>query len=65
MSFASRRPLLAQASHGALSLTAGFVAGVALFLAIGASPTDAVVSAASLAALVALVRTLTRGLQPS
>jgi len=58
MSTASRLPVLERASHGAISLVAGFLAGFALFLAIGASTGDAVFSALALAALVAVTRTL-------
>lgn len=64
MSTASRRPVFQRASHGALSLVAGFLAGVVLFLAIGASADDAVFSAFALAALVAATRTLVRSVVP-
>ena len=58
MSTATRTPAVERASHGALSLVAGFLAGLVLFLAIGASTGDAVFSALALAALVAVTRTL-------
>ncbi len=61
MSTANRLPAVERASHGAVSLVAGFLAGLGLFLAIGASTGDAVFSALVLAALVALTRALTRG----
>jgi hypothetical protein len=48
--------------HGAVSLLGGFVAGYVLFIAIGSSPSDALFSALSLAALVAAWRVL---VQPS
>lgn len=59
MSTASRLPFIERASHGALSLAAGFLAGLVLFLSIGASTGDAVFSALALAALVAATRSLT------
>jgi len=59
MSTATRVPVAERASHGVVSLAAGFLAGLALFLGIGASTSDAVFSALALAALVALTRTLT------
>ncbi|WP_324663997.1 hypothetical protein [Haloarcula sediminis] len=54
-------PAVERASHGAVSLAAGFLAGFALFLAIGASTGDAAFSALALAALVAVTRLLSRG----
>ncbi|NLV14995.1 hypothetical protein [Haloarcula argentinensis] len=48
--------------HGVVSFLGGFVAGYLLFVAIGSSPSDAVFSALTLAALVAAWRVLT---QPS
>ena len=45
--------------HGVVSLLGGFIAGYLLFIAIGSSPSDAVFSALSLAALVAAWRVLT------
>ena len=60
MSTASRLPVVERASHGAISLVAGFLAGFVLFLTIGASTGDAVFSALALAALVAVTRTLSR-----
>jgi hypothetical protein len=59
MSIARRRPV-ERASHGVVSLAAGFLSGFVLFLAIGAATGDAVFSALSLAALVAVTRGLTR-----
>ena len=59
MSTATRTPAVERASHGALSLVAGFLAGLVLFLAIGASTGDAVFSALALASLVAVTRALT------
>ncbi|MDS0283412.1 hypothetical protein [Haloarcula onubensis] len=59
MSTASSLPV-ERVSHGAVSLAAGFLAGLTLFLAIGASTADAVFSSLALAALVAVTRTLTR-----
>ncbi|WP_336337839.1 hypothetical protein [Haloarcula brevis] len=44
--------------HGAVSLLGGFVAGYALFVAIGSSHGDALFSALSLAGLVAAWRVL-------
>lgn len=61
MSTATQTPTVQRASHGAVSLAAGFLTGLALFLAIGASTGDAVFSALTLAALVAVTRVLTRG----
>jgi len=58
MSTARPGPVVQRASHGALSLVAGFLAGLVLFLAIGAATGDAVFSALALAALVAVTRTL-------
>jgi len=60
MSISSRRPVLQRVSHGAVSLVAGFCAGLALFLAIGAAMGDAVFSALALAALVAVSRSMPR-----
>jgi hypothetical protein len=60
MSTASHLPVVERASHGAVSLFAGFLAGLALFLGIGASTGDAVFSALALASLVAVTRVLTR-----
>ena len=60
MSIATHAPV-ERATHGAVSLAAGFLAGFALFLAIGATTGDAVFSALSLAALVAVTRVLTQG----
>ncbi|WP_277541930.1 hypothetical protein [Haloarcula laminariae] len=60
MATAGPAPLAQRASHGAVSLAAGFLAGLALFLAVGASAGDAVFSALALAALVAVTRTLLR-----
>jgi len=45
-------------THGAVSLTAGFLAGFALFVLIGAAVDDAAFSALALALLVTLSRTL-------
>ena len=59
MSTARPLPVVERASHGAVSLLAGFLAGLALFLAIGAATGDAVFSALGLAALVAVTRALT------
>ncbi|WP_135304045.1 hypothetical protein [Haloarcula amylovorans] len=47
-----------RASHGVVSLVAGFLTGFALFLTIGAAPNDALFSAVSIALLVALSRSL-------
>jgi len=60
MSTANPLPAVEQASHGAVSLAAGFLAGLGLFIAVGASTGDAVFSALALAALVAVTRALTR-----
>lgn len=51
-------PVVERASHGVVSLAAGFLAGLSLFLAIGASTGDAVFSALAIAALVAITRSL-------
>ena len=58
MSTASYMPVVERASHGVVSLAAGFLAGLSLFLAIGASTGDAVFSALAIAALVAITRSL-------
>jgi hypothetical protein len=60
MSTSTPRRVASRAGHGAVSLTAGFVAGLALFLAIGAATGDAVFSALSLAVLVTVGRYLNR-----
>jgi len=58
MSTRRESPLVRRASHSAVSLAAGFLTGVVLFLALGAALNDAVFSALTLAALVAASRTL-------
>lgn len=58
MSTQGRSPLVRRASHSAVSLTAGFLAGLLLFLVLGAATNDAVFSAFALAVLVAASRTL-------
>jgi len=58
MSIRTRFPLLGQASHSAISLVSGFVAGLTVFLLLGARLNDAVFSALVLAAVVAGSRTL-------
>ncbi|MFU1782451.1 hypothetical protein ACM16X_13800 [Haloarcula japonica] len=62
MSTRTRAAVSHTTRHGVVSLLGGFVAGYLLFIAIGSSPSDAVFSALSLAALVAAWRVLT---QPS
>ncbi|MFY4811661.1 hypothetical protein ACOJIV_02990 [Haloarcula sp. AONF1] len=62
MSTRTRATVSHATRHGVVSLLGGFVAGYLLFIAIGSSPSDAVFSALSLAALVAAWRVLT---QPS
>ncbi|GAA5432374.1 hypothetical protein [Haloarcula japonica] len=62
MSTRTRAAVSHSTRHGVVSLLGGFVAGYLLFIAIGSSPSDAVFSALSLAALVAAWRVLT---QPS
>lgn len=64
MSTASHRPVVERASHGVVSFAAGFLAGLVLFLAIGASTGDAVFSSLALAATVAVTRTLSRRARP-
>jgi len=48
------------ASHGAVSLTAGFLTGLLFFLALGAAAEDAVFSALALALVVAVSRGLAK-----
>jgi hypothetical protein len=60
MSTTTPRRVVSRASHGAVSLTAGFIAGLVMFLAVGAATGDAVFSALSLAVLVTLGRYLNR-----
>ncbi|WP_254272038.1 hypothetical protein [Haloarcula marina] len=60
MSTVGRTPVRRRASHGAVSLAAGFLAGFAFFVTIGAATGDAVFSALSLALLVAAHRALFR-----
>ncbi|MBX0323727.1 hypothetical protein EGH21_11880 [Halomicroarcula sp. F13] len=60
MATAGSRPVHRRVSHGAVSLVAGFLAGLALFLAVGAATDDAVFSALSLALVVAVSRALVR-----
>jgi len=60
MSTARPNPVVRRASHGVVSLTAGFCTGLLFFLAIGAAADDAVFSALALALLVAV----SRGLAP-
>ncbi|QIO23997.1 hypothetical protein [Haloarcula sp. JP-L23] len=60
MSTARPLPIGPRVSHGAVSLVTGFLAGLALFLAIGATAGDAVFSALSLALVVTVSRTLIR-----
>ncbi|AAV48145.1 hypothetical protein G9463_07880 [Haloarcula sp. JP-Z28] len=62
MSTRTRAAVSHSTRHGVVSLLGGFIAGYLLFIAIGSSPSDAVFSALSLAALVAAWRVLT---QPS
>ena len=62
MSTRTRETVSHSTRHGVVSLLGGFIAGYLLFIAIGSSPSDAVFSALSLAALVAAWRVLT---QPS
>jgi len=59
MSTESRRPIARRATHGAVSLTAGFLTGIVLFVVIGAALNDAVFSALVLAIVVAVSRVLT------
>lgn len=59
MSTEGRRPIARRATHGAVSLTAGFLTGIALFVVIGAALNDAVFSALVLAIVVAVSRVLT------
>ena len=58
MSTARQPAVVERASHGVVSLVAGFLSGFVLFLAIGAATGDAVFSALAIAGLVALTRTL-------
>lgn len=50
--------VLRHASHGVVSLTAGFLTGLLFFLALGAAINDAVFSALALALIVAVSREL-------
>ncbi|KOX94436.1 hypothetical protein AMS69_00835 [Haloarcula rubripromontorii] len=59
MSTRTRAAAFHSTRHGIVSLLGGFVAGYLLFIAIGSTPSDAVFSALSLAALVAAWRVLT------
>ena len=56
MSTAPSGPVVRHASHGAVSLLAGFLTGFALFVAVGAATTDATFSALVLALFVTLTR---------
>ncbi|MBX0295097.1 hypothetical protein [Haloarcula nitratireducens] len=58
MATAEPVPVARRASHGVVSLVAGFLTGFALFSAIGAAPNDALFSALSVALLVAFSRSL-------
>lgn len=58
MALQNRSPLLRRASHSVVSFITGFIAGLAVFLLLGAALTDAVFSALVLAAIVAGSRTL-------
>ena len=58
MATASRQRVTRTTRHGMVSLTAGFLAGVVLFIVIGASVNDAVISALSLATIVTVSRLL-------
>lgn len=60
MSAVESLPVTRRASHGVVSLVAGFLTGFALFSAIGAAPDDALFSALSVALLVAFSRSLAR-----
>jgi hypothetical protein len=60
MATQTRQAVSRSTRHGAVSLLGGFVAGYALFIAIGSSPGDALFSALSLAVLVAAWRVLVR-----
>jgi len=51
-------PVVHHASHGLVSLTAGFLTGLVFFTAIGAAADDAIFSALALALLVAVSRGL-------
>lgn len=59
MAIRNRRPLARRATHGVVSLTAGFLAGFVLFVAVGAATNDAAFSALVLAVVVAASRFLT------
>lgn len=56
MSIATRDGVAQTTRHGTVSFVAGFLAGLALFLAVGATPADAVFSAVAAATLVAVRR---------
>ena len=58
MSSVRPNPVVRHASHGVVSLTAGFLTGLLFFLALGAAADDAVFSALALALLVAVSREL-------
>ncbi|MFC7077239.1 hypothetical protein [Haloarcula halophila] len=58
MSTARQQRVSRTTRHGMVSLTAGFIAGVTLFLLIGAGVNDAVISALSLATIATISRLL-------
>lgn len=60
MSTARQNEVVRHASHGVVSLTAGFCTGFLFFLALGAATDDAIFSALALALVVAV----SRGLRP-
>jgi hypothetical protein len=58
MAIRNRQPIARRATHGVVSLTAGFLAGFVLFVAVGAATNDAIFSALVLAVVVAASRSL-------
>lgn len=58
MAAANRTRVVRTTRHGTISFVAGFLAGLALFFAVGASTDDAIFSAVALATLVTVRRSL-------
>jgi len=58
MSLRNPRPIAHRVTHGTVSLAAGFLTGLALFVLLGATTEDAVFSALALALVVAASRGL-------
>ncbi|MFC7019420.1 MULTISPECIES: hypothetical protein [Haloarcula] len=58
MSFVDRRRVARETRHGTVSFLAGFLTGFGLFMAVGATPGDALFSAVAAATLVTVSRAL-------